>query len=76
MTIAEIKPYQYKTVILNLPNGEITTAKILHVDDEYNDFVVGIISTNRPDTYRDPDSVYAIAAADLVSVEETQAKGQ
>jgi hypothetical protein len=76
MTIAEIRPYEHKTVILRLSNGEITTAKILHVDDECNDFVVDILSTNRPDTYRNPDSAYSIGAADLVSIEESQAKGQ
>ncbi len=76
MTIAEIRPYQDKTVTLNLSKGEITTAKILAVSDEYNDFIVDIISTNRPDTYRQADSKYVIAAADLVSIEETQAKGQ
>jgi hypothetical protein len=76
MTIAEIKLYEHKTVTLRLSNGEITTAKILHVDDEYSDLVVNIISTNRQDTYRDPDSVYAIAVADLVSAEEEQSRGQ
>jgi hypothetical protein len=71
LTIAEIKPYQDKTVILKLSNGEITTAKIVFIDTEYEDFVVDVVTTNRPDTYHRTDSVYAIAAADLVSVEET-----
>ncbi len=70
MTIEEIRPYQNKTVILNLSNGEITTAKILLVFDEEEGFVVHVIGTNRADTYRKADSAYAIAAADLVSVEE------
>lgn len=70
MTIAEIKPYQDKTVILTLSDGEIATAKIAFVDAEYEDIVVDVIRTNRPETYRDSNSAYTIAAADLVSVEE------
>ena len=70
MTIAEIRPYQDKMVILTLLDGEITTAKIAFVDAEYEDIVVDVIRTNRPDSYRDSNSAYAIAAADLVSIEE------
>jgi hypothetical protein len=40
MTIAEITPYLDKTVILRLSNGEITTAKIAFVDNEYEDIIV------------------------------------
>ena len=70
MTIAEVRPYQDKTVILKLSDGEITTAKIAFVDVEDEGIVVDIISTNRPDNYRHSDAAYAIAAADLVSIEE------
>jgi hypothetical protein len=40
MTIAEITPYLDKTVILRLSDGEITTAKIAFVDNEYEDIIV------------------------------------
>jgi hypothetical protein len=41
MTIAEITPpYLDKTVILRLPDGEITTAKIAFVDNGYEDIIV------------------------------------
>jgi hypothetical protein len=70
MTIAELRPYQDKTVILGLADGEITTGKIVFVDAEYEDIIVDIVSTNRPDNYRDSDSAYTIAAIDLISVEE------
>jgi hypothetical protein len=70
VTIAEVRSYQDKTVILKLSDGEITTAKIAFVDAEYEDIVVDIISTNRPDNYRHSDAAYTIAAGDLVSIEE------
>ncbi|HLO07767.1 MAG TPA: hypothetical protein VK198_14055 [Terriglobales bacterium] len=70
MTMAEIRPYQDKTVILKLSDGEITTGKIAFVDAEYEDIVVDIISTNRPGNYRQSDATYTIAIADLIAVEE------
>jgi hypothetical protein len=35
MTIIELKTWQDKTVVLHLHDGEITTAKIDFVDEEY-----------------------------------------
>jgi hypothetical protein len=70
MTLAEIRPYQDRTVILNLEGGEITTATIIFVDAEYEDIVVDVISTNRPDNYRNAGAAYAIPLVDLVSVQE------
>jgi hypothetical protein len=70
MTFAEIRPYQEKSVIFKLKDGEITTAKIALVDAEHEDIVVDIISTNRPENYRHAGSAYTIAIADLVSVQE------
>jgi hypothetical protein len=71
MTFLEAKPYQDKVVVLNLTDGEITKAKILFADAEYEDVVVDIISTNRPERYRrDTKSTFAIRVADLISIEE------
>jgi hypothetical protein len=70
MTIGELSPYQDKTVVVQLSDGEISTAKIAFVDAEYEDIVVDIISTNRPDNYRDANAAYTVAVADLISVEE------
>ena len=67
MTIAELRPFQDKTVTLALSDGEITTAKISFVDAEHEDIVVDIIQTNRPDNYRRAGSAYAIAASDVAS---------
>ena len=52
MTIAELRPYQDKTVILHLHDGETATAKIAFVDDEYEDIIVDIIDTDRPEVAR------------------------
>ncbi len=71
MTIAELKPYQDKTVVLRFWNGEIATVKVDFVDAEYEDIIVDIIDTNRRDRYTGPsNAVYAIPAAELASVEE------
>jgi hypothetical protein len=71
MTIAELKPYQDKTVVLRFWNGEVATVKVDFVDAEYEDIIVDVISTNRRDRYTGPsNSVYAIPVANLASVEE------
>jgi hypothetical protein len=69
MTITELRPFQDQTVILRLRDGEIATAKIAFVDAEYEDIVVDIVQTNRPEQYKGPpDSAYTIRAADIASV--------
>lgn len=73
MTIAEVRPFQDRTVVLALTGGEITTCKIVLVDAEYEDIIVDIIHTNRPYNYRSEDSAYAIAVSDVASVEEAPA---
>jgi hypothetical protein len=51
MTIAELRPYQDKTVILNLHDGETATVKIAFVDAD-EDIIVDLINTNRPEEYK------------------------
>jgi small nuclear ribonucleoprotein (snRNP)-like protein len=72
MTITELKPYEDKTVILHLRDGEVATAKIALVDAEYEDVIVDIVETNRPDAYRKPigSSAFAIRLSDLDFIEE------
>lgn len=71
MTIAELKPYQDKTVVLRFCDGEIATVKVDFVDAEYEDIIVDIITTNRRDKYNGPsNAVYAIPVTDLASVDE------
>jgi hypothetical protein len=72
MKIAELKPYEDKTVILHMRNGEITTAKIAFVDAEYEDIIVDIVQTNRPETYQKPigSSPFAVRLSDLDFIED------
>ena len=71
MTVDELRPYQDKTVVLHLHDGEIATVRIAFVDTEYGDITVDIIHTNRPEQYKgSPDSAYAIRAVDIASVDE------
>lgn len=54
MKAAKLKPYEDKTITLHLLDGEIATAKIVFVDSEYEDVIVNIVQTNRPDAYQSP----------------------
>lgn len=73
MTIAELRRYQDKTVVLRLNDGEIATAKIAFVDVEYEDIIVEILETNRPEQYRLPinSTAFTIRASDLAFVQGT-----
>jgi hypothetical protein len=72
MTVEELTPYQNKSVILHLNDGEIAQAKVVFVFTEYEDMVVDIITTNRPDKYTAglSSAAYVIQASDLATVEE------
>ena len=72
MKITEVKPYEDRTVILHLRDGEIATAKIAFVDAEYEDSIVDIVQTNRPDAYQKPigSSSFAVRLSDLDFIEE------
>ena len=72
MKITELKPYEGKTVILHMSGGEIATAKIAFVDAEYDDIIVDIVQTNRPDAYQKPigSSAFAVPISDLDFIEE------
>lgn len=66
MTIAELLPYQDKTVILNPHDGEVATVKIAFVDSKNEDIIVDIIHTNNPVQYKgQSDSAYSIRASDI-----------
>jgi hypothetical protein len=72
MIITELKPYQDKTVILNLNDGERVTAKISYVDTEYEDIIVDILHTSRPEAYRRPinSCAFTIPATAVDSIEK------
>lgn len=72
MTVEELTPYQNKSVLLHLKNGEIARAKVVFVFAEYEYMVVDIVNTNRPDKYTAgiSSAAYVIQASDLAAVEE------
>jgi hypothetical protein len=72
MTIAELEPFQDKTVVLHLVDGEIATAEIVYVDSEYGEIIVNIIHTNRPEAYRVSliNCAFTIRPADVDSAQE------
>ena len=72
MTVEELTPYQNKSVILRLNDGEIAEAKVVFVFTEYDHMVVDIITTNRPDKYMAgiSSAAYVIKASDLTAVDE------
>jgi len=72
MTTVELEPYQDKTVVLHLVDGEIATAEIVYVHSEYGDIIVNIIHTNRPEAYKASvvNCAFTIRAADVDSAQE------
>jgi hypothetical protein len=71
MTVSELRPFQDKIVVLHLKDGEIATVKVWFVDAEYEDIIVDIIATNRPDEYKGPaNSSYTIPIGSLASAQE------
>jgi len=70
MTVAEVRPYQGKKAIVRLLNGEVATVQIIYVDAEYEDIIVDVVQTNRPENYQQSGAAYAISVADIISVEE------
>jgi hypothetical protein len=69
MTIDELKPWQEKTVVLHLYDGEVTTAKVDVVDAEYEDIIVSVLTSNRH--YERPRELarFAIRAADIQRID-------
>lgn len=68
MTISELKIWQDRTVVLHLHDGEITTAKIDFVDEEYEDIIVTVLTSNRH--YEQPsDRAFSIRASDIERID-------
>jgi small nuclear ribonucleoprotein (snRNP)-like protein len=71
MKALDVKEFQDKTVVMELESGEVLTAKILMVDVEYEDVVVDVIRTNRPELNLKSDAVYAIALAQMITIRQS-----
>lgn len=69
MTVDELKIWEDKIVVFSLRDGEVTTAKVDFVDREHEDIIVTVLSSNR--FYDRPsEQAFAIAAADITSIQE------
>jgi hypothetical protein len=69
VTITELREFQDATVVLQLNDGEVLRAKIAFADIEYEDIILDILETNKPEHYKDPNSAYTVKASDVASVQ-------
>ena len=60
MKISDLKVFEGTEVTLHLGDGQVMRARVAHVDAEYEDIVVDVLRTNRPQRYRDPRAMYAV----------------
>jgi hypothetical protein len=67
MKLVDLKQFLDKSAVLAMTDGETAKARVVFVDDEYDDIIVDILETSRPDRYRDPSASYTFAVADIVS---------
>lgn len=68
MNIEELKWLKDKVVTLQMNNGEIARVRVHWVDDEYDDLIVDILETNKPELYGDLSNTFTFSAADIVPV--------
>jgi putative ABC transport system ATP-binding protein len=72
VTIAELKAFEDRTVLLRLVGGQTLVARIDFVDLEYEDVVVDVLQTNQPEHYKDATAAYTIPLSDILNVEVDQ----
>jgi hypothetical protein len=70
MTAAELMELQDATVVLHLKDGEVLRAKIAYVNLEYDDVIVDVLETNRPEHYKDSNASYTVRASDVASAQK------
>jgi hypothetical protein len=68
MKVSELKDFQDREVILKLVDGETLRALISFVDGEYEDIIVDVLGTDKPENYKTAEAVYTIPAPDILSV--------
>lgn len=74
MIFSTMKSFQDRLVLLKCADGEAIKAKVLFVDEEYQDVILNVVSTDKPGKWPSgnpsSDSVYAIPLSEIVTVEE------
>ncbi|HSE49186.1 MAG TPA: hypothetical protein VLA96_08280 [Terriglobales bacterium] len=63
--------------VLTFSNGEVVRAKLIMIDDEYEDLLYDILETNRPDRYAKPleSSAYVSPWTEIESFTEVTTAG-
>jgi hypothetical protein len=71
MTRQELQPFQDRTVIFHLTDGDRLKCKLCFVSiySDDDDILVEVIETNQPEHYKDPNAVYAIPCPMIESLE-------
>lgn len=71
MTLYELKKFEDQIVVLHLSDGEKLKAKMswVNVNSEYDDVIVDVLETNRPEHYKTPSAVYTIPCGMIQSIE-------
>jgi hypothetical protein len=49
-----------------MTDGEVLRVRVIFRSEEYNDIIVDVLETTRPERY-DPSSAYSFNAADILS---------
>ena len=70
MTACELQAFHNKTVSITFLDGEVSTARLTCSDDECEDVMVDVVSTNRPDRYTHHHCSYIVPASEFLSVTE------
>jgi hypothetical protein len=69
MKIDDFKEFVDKTITMRMNDGETAIVRVILVSEEYEDIIVDVLETTRPDRYRDRSSAYTFAIADVVSAD-------
>lgn len=72
MKIDDLASFVDKEANLRMSDGEVATVRVNFVDHEYDDIIVDVIQTSRPERYQNRTAAYTIAARDIVSAEIKQ----
>ena len=69
LRIDDLVAFVDKEAILRMSDGEVATVRVNSVDREYDDIIVDVVETSRPERYLNRTAAYTFAAKDIVSVE-------
>ena len=69
--VERLRRHEGKIVRIDCTDGEILEAKIVHVDDEYQDVMYDLVSSTKPEKYKaGKAAAYVIDWADILDFAE------